>query len=69
MRYPEPLLLLLSLLVLPDGSLAADADAVSEEVPTTVPIFLPYYSTKSWSLVRGSIITSVCILQDPVAAL
>lgn len=52
MRYPQSAILLLSLCLFPGGSLADDDN------PVTVPVFLPYYSTKSWSLVRGSIITS-----------
>lgn len=32
----------------------------SEEPPavTAAPIFLPYYDEKSWSLVRGSVVSS-----------
>lgn len=52
MRYPQAALLLLSLCLFPGSGLADD------DSPVTVPVFLPYYSTKSWSLVRGSIITS-----------
>ncbi|ROT40559.1 hypothetical protein SODALDRAFT_321886 [Sodiomyces alkalinus F11] len=50
MKHPQPLFVLLSLCLLTCGSRAEDE--------TTVPIFLPYYSSKSWSLVRGSIVTS-----------
>lgn len=50
MRYTESLLLVVSLCLFAGGSQADE--------PTTVPIFLPYYATKSWSRVRGSIITS-----------
>lgn len=28
---------------------------------TAAPIYLPYYDERSWSLVRGSIISTVCI--------
>jgi hypothetical protein len=57
MRYPQSALLFLSLCLFPGSGLADD------DSPVTVPVFLPYYSTKSWSLVRGSIITSVCPLE------
>ncbi|KAF4976338.1 hypothetical protein FZEAL_6982 [Fusarium zealandicum] len=44
------------------------AGSASEEPPTitTAPIFLPYYSEESWSVVRGSIVSSSA-LQDAEA--
>lgn len=56
MKYPKPFLALLSLYLATCGTRAEEEE---EEVVTTVPVFLPYYSSKSWSLVRGSIVTSV----------
>ncbi|KAL0933167.1 uncharacterized protein CTRU02_212130 [Colletotrichum truncatum] len=51
MQYPQPFLALLSLcLVYSNIALAKDI--------TTVPIYLPHYDAKSWSLVRGSVISS-----------
>ncbi|KAF9870337.1 hypothetical protein CkaCkLH20_12184 [Colletotrichum karsti] len=50
MRYPQPFLALLSLCLLPATTLADDI--------TTVPIYLPHYDAKSWSLVRGSVLAS-----------
>ncbi|KAM0328143.1 hypothetical protein ACHAQA_005549 [Verticillium albo-atrum] len=50
MQYPQPLLAFLSLCLFTAGAQADDL--------TTVPIFLPYYDAKSWSLVRGSVVTS-----------
>lgn len=48
---------------------AADATAHGESpqpkaatpTVTAAPIYLPYYDERSWSLVRGSIISTVCI--------
>lgn len=41
--------------------LAVNSVAYAEQEPptiTTAPIYLPYYNKESWSLVRGSIISS-----------
>lgn len=41
--------------------LALDSVAYAEQEPptiTTAPIYLPYYNEESWSLVRGSVISS-----------
>ncbi|KAL2754442.1 hypothetical protein ACRALDRAFT_2028858 [Sodiomyces alcalophilus JCM 7366] len=54
MKYPQPFLALLSLCLATGGSRAEEETSA----PVTAPVFLPYYSSKSWSLVRGSIVTS-----------
>jgi hypothetical protein len=58
------LLLLLLLLLLVDCALSSAADSDDDESPTptvkTAPVFLPHYDQDAWSLVRGSIISSVC---------
>jgi hypothetical protein len=41
--------------------LAVNSVAYAEQEPptiTTAPIYLPYYNKESWSLVRGSIVSS-----------
>ncbi|RNJ55179.1 hypothetical protein D7B24_008875 [Verticillium nonalfalfae] len=50
MQRLSPFVALLSTYLLAIGAHAKDQG--------TVPIFLPYYDAKSWSLVRGSVITS-----------
>ncbi|TDZ22729.1 hypothetical protein Cob_v004204 [Colletotrichum orbiculare MAFF 240422] len=52
MKFSQPILVLLSLCIVSCPDLAAAADI------TTVPIYLPHYDAKSWSLVRGSVIAS-----------
>lgn len=52
MIYPQPLFALLSLCLV-------SSNAVLAEDITTVPIYLPHYDAKSWSLVRGSVLSSV----------
>lgn len=54
LRFPPPLLALLALC----APVAARGDDDKPSV-TTAPIFLPYYDEESWSLVRGSILSSV----------
>ncbi|EQB47307.1 hypothetical protein GCG54_00008047 [Colletotrichum gloeosporioides] len=51
MIYPQPLFALLSLCLV-------SSNAVLAEDITTVPIYLPHYDAKSWSLVRGSVLSS-----------
>ncbi|GKT62033.1 hypothetical protein ColTof4_02339 [Colletotrichum tofieldiae] len=51
MHYPQPFLALLSLCLL-------SSNVVRAEDTTTVPIYLPHYDAKSWSQLRGSVISS-----------
>lgn len=48
---------ILSLLALCVASVRADDDTPT---PTTAPVFLPEWNAESWSLVRGSVIATVC---------
>jgi hypothetical protein len=61
---PAPWLALLALAALHPANAMAHgepprAKAASQTV-TAAPIYLPYYDERSWSLVRGSIISTVC---------
>ncbi|KAK5998389.1 hypothetical protein PT974_00768 [Cladobotryum mycophilum] len=62
--YSSPLLPLLALCAI---NVAADEDRKKSQTPkptvTTAPIYLPYYDQRSWSLVRGSVIST-----DPSAS-
>ncbi|WQF83523.1 hypothetical protein CDEST_08537 [Colletotrichum destructivum] len=51
MHYPQPFLALLSLCLFSSNVARADDT-------TTVPIYLPHYDAKSWSQLRGSVISS-----------
>ncbi|GJC78003.1 hypothetical protein ColLi_00841 [Colletotrichum liriopes] len=51
MHYPQSFLALLSLCLL-------SSNVVHAEDTTTVPIYLPHYDAKSWSQLRGSLISS-----------
>ncbi|KAK1967117.1 hypothetical protein LY78DRAFT_19259 [Colletotrichum sublineola] len=52
MHYPQPFLALLSFCFLSSNAVCAD------DTTTTVPIYLPHYDAKSWSQLRGSVISS-----------
>ncbi|GKT45635.1 uncharacterized protein ColSpa_05816 [Colletotrichum spaethianum] len=52
MHCPQPLLAVLSLCLFSSNVVRADDT-------TTVPIYLPHYDAKSWSQLRGSVISSV----------
>jgi hypothetical protein len=63
--WPAALQVLLAVIALcPANAMAHDDDDRRTTAPTPTvteaPIYLPYYDERSWSLVRGSIISTVC---------
>jgi hypothetical protein len=60
-----PWLAFLALLALYPANATAHGESPKAKAATptvtAAPIYLPYYDERSWSLVRGSIISTVCI--------